>query len=114
MRNHVIFYLEKFMNRLGRLYPVSSGGSFGQMGAVQYTGDGVGFSCSDELELQAVYECRLTIWTKEVIHAFLQIVRANMGEVFHYGAVFIGMSEQDASRISVYEKFSEVNQEINQ
>jgi len=75
---------------------------------------GVGFSCSDELELQAVYECRLTIWTKEVIHAFLQIVRANMGEVFHYGAVFIGMSEQDASRISVYEKFSEVNQEINQ
>lgn len=72
---------------------------------------GVGFSCSDKLELQAVYECHLTIWTKEVIHAFLQIVRANMrGEDdFHYGAVFIGMSEQDATRISVYEKFSEVD-----
>lgn len=72
---------------------------------------GVGFSCSDKLEMQAVYECRLTIWTKEVIHAFLQIVRANMEreDDFHYGAVFIGMSEQDASRISVYEKFSEVD-----
>ncbi len=72
---------------------------------------GVGFSCSDKLELKAVYECRLTIWTKEVIHAFLQIVRANEKEedICHYGAVFIGMSEQDASRISVYEQFSVAN-----
>lgn len=73
---------------------------------------GVGFSCSDKLDVNAVYECHLTIWTKEVIHVFLQIVRTNMDsqDLFHYGAVFIGMSEQDASRISVYEQFSEANQ----
>lgn len=74
---------------------------------------GVGFSCSDKLEVKAVYECYLTIWTKEVIHAFLQVVRMDAMEgkdLFHYGAVFIGMSEQDSSRISVYEQFSEVNQ----
>lgn len=71
---------------------------------------GVGFSCPDQLDIKAVYECYLTIWTKEVIHACLQIVRMNKEEsgVFHYGAVFIGMSEQDAFRISVYEQFSEV------
>lgn len=71
---------------------------------------GVGFSCSDMLELNAVYECHLTIWTKEVIHVFLQIVRTDMEgpNTLHYGAVFIGMSEQDAARISVYEQFSEV------
>lgn len=74
---------------------------------------GVGFSCPDRLELQAVYECYLTIWTKEVIHAFLQIVRTEEEgpDGFHYGAVFIGMSEQDALRISVYERFSETQED---
>ncbi|MBO5282939.1 MAG: PilZ domain-containing protein [Lachnospiraceae bacterium] len=70
---------------------------------------GVGFSCKGKLDIGAVYECHLTIWTKEVIHVFLQIVRIELGAqgVFHYGAVFVGMSEQDASRISVYESFQE-------
>lgn len=69
---------------------------------------GVGFSAVDKLEIGAVYECDLIIWTKEVIHAFLQIVRIEMEgqKSFHYGAVFVGMSELDASRISVYEQFS--------
>lgn len=72
---------------------------------------GVGFSCPDQLDIRAVYECYLTIWTKEVIHVFLQIVRSDIEgtEGFHYGAVFIGMSEQDAFRISVYEQFSAIN-----
>lgn len=70
---------------------------------------GVGFSCEDKLDIGAVYECHLTIWTKEVIHVFLQIVRIELGtqDGFHYGAVFVGMSEQDASRISIYESFNE-------
>ena len=33
---------------------------------------GVGFLCSEALEIGAVYEASLTIWTKEVIHAFLE------------------------------------------
>ena len=72
---------------------------------------GVGFSCPDQLDIRAVYECYLTIWTKEVIHVFLQIVRSEIvgPGTFHYGAVFIGMSEKDAFRISVYEHFSELN-----
>lgn len=73
---------------------------------------GVGFSCPERLDIRAVYECYLTIWTKEVIHVFLQIVRSDVEgpESFHYGAIFIGLSEQDASRISVYEQFSEIGQ----
>ncbi len=71
---------------------------------------GVGFSCPDQLDIRAVYECYLTIWTKEVIHVFMQIVRSEIERPgsFHYGAVFIGMSEQDAFRISVYEHFTEM------
>ena len=41
---------------------------------------------------------------KEVLHAFLQIVRIEMKEdSYAYGAVFIGMPESDAARIRVYQ-----------
>lgn len=73
---------------------------------------GVGFSSLEKLDIGAVYETYLTIWTKEVIHAFLQIVRIEMKDTqsFHYGATFVGMSELDASRISVYETVTESEQ----
>ena len=71
---------------------------------------GVGFSCKEALNIGAVYESYLTIWTQEVLHAFLQIVRIELqGDGYSYGAVFIGMPEMDASRIEVYQT---VNEEI--
>ena len=65
---------------------------------------GVGFQCDAGLQVGAVYECFLTIWTKEVLHCFLEIVRVDPGEngMYIYGAIFIGMSEIDASRIETY------------
>ena len=69
---------------------------------------GVGFACNEALNIGAVYESYLTIWTQEVLHAFLQIVRIEMqGDGYAYGAVFIGMPEMDASRIEVYQTVSE-------
>lgn len=72
---------------------------------------GVGFVCAEVLSIGNVYESFLTIWTKEVIHAFLRIVRIEMidGE-FHYGAVFIGMPEMDAARIETYQTINEGNE----
>ena len=65
---------------------------------------GIGFSCQDLLEIGAVYEANLRIWTQEVLHAFLEIVRIEKkGEGYNYGAIFIGMPETDASRIEVYD-----------
>ena len=65
---------------------------------------GVGFVCGETLEIGAVYETFLTIWTKEVIHAFIEIVRIEKGEddLFSYGSIFIGMSEIEAGRIETY------------
>ena len=60
---------------------------------------GVGFLCSEALESGAVYEASLTIWTKEVIHAFIEKKDYN---IFSYGYIFIGMSEIEASRIETY------------
>lgn len=65
---------------------------------------GIGFKSDEFLMIGEVFESYLTIWTKEVIHAFLQIVRIELdGNDFLYGAIFIGMSEMDASRIEVYQ-----------
>jgi hypothetical protein len=65
---------------------------------------GIGFNCTVPLEIGAVYEAFLTLWTKEVIHAFVEIVRLIQDDdVYKYGAIFIGMSETDASRIEIYD-----------
>jgi hypothetical protein len=51
----------------------------------------------------AVYEAYLTIWTKEVIHAFIEIVRIEkVEEGYEFGGLFIGMPEVDLQRIEVY------------
>lgn len=68
---------------------------------------GVGFTCDTLLEIGTVYEAYLTIWTKEVIHAFVEIVRIEKEEkTFSYGGIFIGMPEMDAARIEVYDTVS--------
>ncbi|MDD3368578.1 MAG: PilZ domain-containing protein [Lachnospiraceae bacterium] len=65
---------------------------------------GVGFSCTEALTIGAIYESYLTIWTKEVLHAFLEIVRIEkVGDLFSYGSTFVGMPEMDAARIEVYQ-----------
>ncbi|MBO4456893.1 MAG: PilZ domain-containing protein [Butyrivibrio sp.] len=67
--------------------------------------DGVGFSTPTQLTIGANYEANLTIWTKEVLHVFIQIVRATKADDknFHYGGLFIGMPEDMKMRIDVYE-----------
>lgn len=65
---------------------------------------GLGFFCTVPLDIGAVYEAYLTIWTKEVIHAFIEIVRIEKVEdAFKYGGIFIGMPEMDAARIEIYD-----------
>ena len=64
---------------------------------------GIGFYCDDLLDMGAVYEAYLTIWTKEVIHAFIEIVRIEkVVDTYEYGGLFIGMPEIDLQRIDVY------------
>lgn len=69
---------------------------------------GVGFNCSTALEIGAVYSANLRIWTQEVLHAFIEIVRIEKsGQSFIYGAIFIGMPEMDSSRIETYQTVTE-------
>jgi hypothetical protein len=69
---------------------------------------GIGFICEELLDMGAVYEAYLTIWTKEVIHAFIEIVRIEkIEDGYEYGGLFIGMPETDLQRIEVYNIISE-------
>lgn len=66
---------------------------------------GVGFNCGIPLEIGAVYETHLKIWTDEVIHAFLKVVRIEQIDDGKYtcGTIFIGLPEMNAKRIEVYD-----------
>ena len=67
---------------------------------------GLGFVCSETLTIGAVYEGFITIWTKEVIHAFMEIVRiVKKDNSYQYGAIFVGMPEMESQRIEIYQKF---------
>lgn len=69
---------------------------------------GIGFLSERTLQIGAVYEAYLTIWTKEVVHAFIELVRVNGdGEEFEYGGIFIGMPQTDVQRIQIYETLQE-------
>ena len=70
---------------------------------------GIGFECGQALTIGSVYESYLTIWTKEVIHAFLEIRRIEKVDdtTYNYGAIFIGMPEMDSARIEVYQTVEE-------
>ena len=66
--------------------------------------EGVGFSTDKQLTIGENYEANLTLWNKDTINVFVQIVRATLdGDIYHYGGRFIGMPEDVKMRIQVYE-----------
>ncbi len=71
---------------------------------------GVGFTCNKTLEIGAIYESFLEIWTKEVLHTFLEIVRIEKkGDTYFYGSLFVGLPEMDAQRIGIYQTVTKMN-----
>jgi hypothetical protein len=73
---------------------------------------GVGFTCNKTLEIGAIYESFLEIWTKEVLHTFLEIVRIEKnGDLYTYGSSFVGLPEMEAQRIATYQTVTNMNQQ---
>lgn len=74
---------------------------------------GVGFICNTPLSIGEVYETQLKIWTDEIIHAFLKIVRIEQTEDEQYicGTIFIGMPEINSRRIEIYDLVNRINGE---
>lgn len=75
---------------------------------IDISSSGIGFICDEKLDMGAVYEADLKIWTGDTIHAFIEIVRVSEevgGGIF--GGLFIGMPESDWCRIRVYETYQD-------
>ena len=65
---------------------------------------GIGFISKVPLEKGAVYQGKLTLWTKEQLQVFLNIVRVREENgKYNCGATFIGMPEFQTNRIGVYQ-----------
>lgn len=74
---------------------------------------GIGFMCTEVLEIGSVYEGTLTIWTKEKIPVFVDIVRSREAEDrYNYGALFVGMPELYSRKISVYQTVEETKSKV--
>ena len=72
----------------------------------------IGFTCEQALQIGAVYEGSLTLWTKEVIDAFIEIVRIEKSASYYiYGGIFIGMPESTTNRIAIYDVIHSFNQD---
>ena len=72
---------------------------------------GIGFKASQSLEVGTYYDTKLTIWTKEKIKVFLDVVRRVEKENgINYGAHFVGMPDLYKRKIGIYQTVEEENQ----
>lgn len=70
---------------------------------------GIGFNAAKELSIGTYYNTKIQIWTKEVVDTVIEIVRCDKeGDGYHYGAVFIGMTDTDALKIDIYQIFNDL------
>lgn len=69
------------------------------------SGSGMGFMTTRPMDIGALYDTRIQIWTKEVIQTVIRIARCEQisENEYHCGATFVGMADQDARKISIYE-----------
>ena len=88
-----------------------TGGALVPVDIIDISKDGIGFSCSAALTMNAIYEMDLTIWTKDVIHTFVNVTRFDNKKNM-YGAIFTGMNENDSGKIRIYEMFDRAQREL--
>ena len=71
---------------------------------------GIGFDCPKQLEIGSYYDTRIQIWTKEIVNAVVEIVRSEQKPdgSYHYGGVFVGMTDTDALKIDIYQIFNDI------
>ena len=75
---------------------------------------GIGFTCSEELAIGEIYEGTLTIWTKEKLKVFLDIVRKREeDDTNSYGAHFVGMPDLYKRKIGIYQTVEDETKKQN-
>lgn len=70
---------------------------------------GIGFETTHPLEIGSYYDTRITLWSREVVSAVLEIIHGEeLEEGYRYGGEFIGISDSDALKIDIYQVFNDI------
>ncbi len=66
---------------------------------------GMGFRTAHPMDVGALYDTRIQIWTKEIIETVIRIVRCEKisDDLYRCGATFVGMMNSDALKINIYQ-----------
>ncbi len=80
-----------------------------QVDVTDISRSGIGFNAKTQLSVGTYYNTKIQIWTKEVVDTVIEIVRCEeAADGYHYGAVFIGMTDTDALKIDIYQIFNDL------
>ena len=80
-----------------------------QVDVTDISRSGIGFNAKTQLSVGTYYNTKIQIWTKEVVDTVIEIVRCEeVADGYHYGAVFIGMTDTDALKIDIYQIFNDL------
>ena len=61
------------------------------------------------LEVGSYYDTRISLFSREMIDAVLEIVHVEEQEKgYYYGGEFIGISDSDAVKIDIYQVFHDI------
>ena len=78
-------------------------------GVVNISRGGVGFLSRKRLEVGSYYDTRISLFSREMIDAVLEIVHVEEQEKgYYYGGEFIGISDSDAVKIDIYQVFHDI------
>lgn len=70
---------------------------------------GVGFLSRKRLEVGSYYDTRISLFSREMIDAVLEIVHVEEQEKgYYYGGEFIGISDSDVVKIDIYQVFHDI------
>lgn len=70
---------------------------------------GIGFETRHPLEIGSCYDTKITLWSREIVSAVLEIVHGEEIENgYRYGGEFIGISDSDAVKIDIYQVFHDI------
>ena len=67
---------------------------------------GIGFLSRKRLGVGSYYDTKISLFSREIIDAVLEIVHVEEQEKgYYYGGEFIGISDSDAVKIDIYQVF---------
>lgn len=80
-----------------------------ECGYPEYLTRRIGFLSRKSLEVGSYYDTRISLFSREMIDAVLEIVHVEEQEKgYYYGGEFIGISDSNAVKIDIYQVFHDI------